>query len=91
MKEPRVIKKYPNRRLYDTVTSHYVTLLDIRRLVVEHIDFVVFERKTGRDITYPILLQVIAELEQPPAVLTCDLLKQAIRSQTPATATAAAK
>ena len=45
---PRVIRKYPNRRLYDTVESRYVTLADIRRLVVERIDFVVLDRKTSR-------------------------------------------
>ena len=43
-KSPRVIRKYPNRRLYDTVESRYVTLADIRRLVVERIDFVVLDR-----------------------------------------------
>jgi len=43
---PRVIRKYPNRRLYDTVESRYVTLADVRRLVVERVDFVVLDRKT---------------------------------------------
>ena len=43
-KGPRVIRKYPNRRLYDTVESRYVTLADIRRLVVERIEFVVLDR-----------------------------------------------
>ena len=51
MSEPRVIKKYPNRRLYDTVESRYITLADIRRLVIEHIDFVVIDKKSQQDIT----------------------------------------
>ena len=46
MSEPRIIKKYPNRRLYDTVESRYITLADIRRLVIERIDFVVIDKKT---------------------------------------------
>ena len=45
MSEPRVIKKYPNRRLYDTVESRYITLADVRKLVVEQIDFVVIDKK----------------------------------------------
>ena len=45
MSEPRTIKKYPNRRLYDTVESRYITLADIRRLVLERIDFVVVDKK----------------------------------------------
>jgi len=62
-KGPRVIRKYPNRRLYDTVESRYVTLADIRRLVVERIDFVVLDRKSQQDITRSILLQIILEEE----------------------------
>jgi polyhydroxyalkanoate synthesis repressor PhaR len=63
MSEPRVIKKYPNRRLYDTVESRYITLADVRRLVVEKIEFVVVDKKNSADITRSILLQVIAEQE----------------------------
>ena len=63
MSDPRVIKKYPNRRLYDTVESRYITLADVRRLVVEKIDFVVVDKKNNADITRSILLQVIAEQE----------------------------
>jgi polyhydroxyalkanoate synthesis repressor PhaR len=63
MSEPRVIKKYPNRRLYDTVESRYITLADVRRLVVEKIDFVVVDKKNNADISRSILLQVIAEQE----------------------------
>jgi polyhydroxyalkanoate synthesis repressor PhaR len=79
---PRIIRKYPNRRLYDTVESRYVTLADIRRLVVERIDFVVLDRKTQQDITRSILLQVIAEQEGggTESLMSRDFLSQVIRS-----------
>lgn len=64
MSEPRVIKKYPNRRLYDTFESRYITLAEIRRLVVERTPFVVIDKKHGHEITRCILLQVISEDEQ---------------------------
>src|SRR5688572_33208766 len=63
MSDPRVIKKYPNRRLYDTVESRYITLADVRKLVVDRIDFVVIDKKSQNDITRSILLQVIADQE----------------------------
>jgi polyhydroxyalkanoate synthesis repressor PhaR len=79
--EPRVIRKYPNRRLYDTVESRYVTLADIRRLVVERVDFVVLDRKTQQDITRSILLQVIAEQEGlGESLMSRDFLSHVIRS-----------
>lgn len=80
MSEPRTIKKYSNRRLYDAERSAYVTLSDIRDLVLEGVDFIVREERSGDDITREILLQVIAEQEnsgQP--LLTTDLLRQMIR------------
>lgn len=78
---PRVIRKYPNRRLYDTVESRYVTLADIRRLVVERVDFVVVDRKSQQDITRSILLQVIAEQEGAgESLMSRDFLSQVIRS-----------
>ena len=78
---PRVIRKYPNRRLYDTVESRYVTLSDIRRLVVERVDFVVLERKTQQDITRSILLQVIAEQEGGgESLMSRDFLSHVIRT-----------
>jgi polyhydroxyalkanoate synthesis repressor PhaR len=81
MSEPRIIKKYPNRRLYDTVESRYITLADIRRLVVERIDFVVVDKKSQDDITRAILLQVIAEQEQRgEPLMSRDFLSQIIRS-----------
>jgi polyhydroxyalkanoate synthesis repressor PhaR len=81
MSDPRVIKKYPNRRLYDTVESRYITLADVRRLVVERIDFVVVDKKNNSDITRSILLQVIAEQEHlPEPILTQDFMVNVIRS-----------
>jgi polyhydroxyalkanoate synthesis repressor PhaR len=81
MSEPRVIKKYPNRRLYDTVESRYITLTDVRRLVVERVEFVVIDKKTQEDITRSILLQVIAEQEHAgEPLMSCDFLSQIIRS-----------
>ena len=81
MSEPRVIKKYPNRRLYDTVESRYITLADIRRLVTEKIDFVVIDKKSQEDITRSILLQVISEQEhQGEPLMSQDFLSQIIRS-----------
>jgi polyhydroxyalkanoate synthesis repressor PhaR len=81
MSETRVIKKYPNRRLYDTVESRYITLADIRRLVVEKVDFVVVDKKTQEDITRTILLQVIAEQEhRTDPLLSREFLSQVIRS-----------
>jgi polyhydroxyalkanoate synthesis repressor PhaR len=59
----RVIKKYPNRRLYDTVTSSYVTLAEIKQLVMAHEPLVVRDAKTGEDLTRSILLQIILEEE----------------------------
>jgi polyhydroxyalkanoate synthesis repressor PhaR len=81
MSEPRTIKKYPNRRLYDTVESRYITLADIRRLVLERIDFVVMDKKSQTDITRSILLQVIAEQEHDgEPLMSRDFLSQVIRS-----------
>ncbi len=59
----RVIKKYPNRRLYDTETSSYITLAEVKQLVMNQASFVVRDAKTGDDLTRSILLQVILEEE----------------------------
>ncbi len=59
----RLIKKYPNRRLYDTQTSAYITLVDIKQLVLENEDFRVLDAKTNQDLTRGILLQIILEEE----------------------------
>jgi len=60
---PRVIKKYPNRRLYDTDTSAYITLTEVKNLVMDSADFVVRDAKTNEDLTRSILLQIILEEE----------------------------
>ena len=59
----RVIKKYPNRRLYDTATSSYITLADVRALVLKGENFIVRDAKSGDDLTRSILLQIILEEE----------------------------
>lgn len=64
MTSQRTIKKYPNRRLYDTAISSYITLQDVRRLVVDNEPFVVVDSRSGEEITRTILLQIIAEQEE---------------------------
>ncbi len=59
----RVLKKYPNRRLYDTQTSSYITLADVKKMVLEGQSFEVRDAKTGEDLTRSILLQIILEEE----------------------------
>ena len=63
MSEPRIVKKYPNRRLYDTEVSRYVTLEDVRNLVLEEVPFQVRDARTNEDLTRSILLQIIMEQE----------------------------
>lgn len=76
----RLIKKYPNRRLYDTQTSSYITLADVKELVLEHGIFQVVDAKSGEDLTRNILLQIILEEEAGGApMFTSDLLSQMIR------------
>jgi polyhydroxyalkanoate synthesis repressor PhaR len=80
MSTPRLIKKYPNRRLYDTQTSTYITLVDIKQLVIDQEDFQVVDAKTGDDLTRPILLQIILEEEQAGVpMFTSPVLAQIIR------------
>jgi polyhydroxyalkanoate synthesis repressor PhaR len=75
-----LIKKYPNRRLYDTQTSTYITLVDIKQLVIDQEDFQVVDAKTGDDLTRPILLQIILEEEQAGVpMFTSPVLAQIIR------------
>lgn len=59
----RIIKKYPNRRLYDTATSSYITLSEVKQMVMDHVDLVVQDAKTREDLTRSILLQIILEEE----------------------------
>jgi polyhydroxyalkanoate synthesis repressor PhaR len=81
MSNPRVIKKYPNRRLYDTEESRYITLADIKELVMNKVEFVVIDKKSGEDITRTILLQVISDQEQQgDPIMSEDLLAQIIRA-----------
>ncbi|MDH3614712.1 MAG: polyhydroxyalkanoate synthesis repressor PhaR [Gammaproteobacteria bacterium] len=76
----RIIKKYPNRRLYDTEESRYITLADIKALVLQKTDFVVIDKKSGDNITRSILLQVISDQEQNgDAIMSEDFLAQIIR------------
>jgi polyhydroxyalkanoate synthesis repressor PhaR len=77
----RVIKKYPNRRLYDTEESRYIKLADIRDLVINDLEFVVYDKKTGDDITRNILLQVISEQEQQgDPIMSAEFLAQVIKA-----------
>jgi polyhydroxyalkanoate synthesis repressor PhaR len=77
----RIIKKYPNRRLYDTTESRYVTLGDIRQLVLNQEPFGVIDKRTDENITRTILVQVIADQEQlGPSVLSADFLAQLVRA-----------
>ncbi|MBF0161766.1 MAG: polyhydroxyalkanoate synthesis repressor PhaR [Magnetococcales bacterium] len=76
----RLIRKYPNRRLYDTERSTYVTLGDIRRLVLENVPFQVVDKQSGEEITRSILLQIISEDEGDGSpVFSTELLQQIIR------------
>jgi polyhydroxyalkanoate synthesis repressor PhaR len=80
MPKTRVIKKYPNRRLYDTEISSYVTLEDVRQLVIDGEVFEVQDAKTRQDLTRAVLLQIIAEREeQGQPLLSTHLLSQLIR------------
>ena len=80
MSEPRVIKKYPNRRLYDTAVSSYITLEDVRQLVLGQTPFSVRDARTDEDITRPILLQIIIEHEEDgEPIFSAEVLEQIIR------------
>ena len=82
MSLPRIIKKYPNRRLYDTERSRYITLADIRQLVIDSIDFKVVDKQSQADITTTILLQVITEQENAASpILSREFLTGVIRNQ----------
>ena len=77
---PRIIKKYPNRRLYDTETSAYITLADVKKLVLAQVAFKVEDAKSHEDLTRSILLQIILEEETAGApMFSSDMLAQIIR------------
>lgn len=80
MSKQRVIKKYPNRRLYDTEISSYITLDDVRKLVLEQTDFCVVDARTKQDLTRSILLQIIMEQEEDgEPIFSEEILSQMIR------------
>ena len=76
----RVIKKYPNRRLYDTEVSKYVTLSDVRQLVIDREPVMVIDAKTKEDLTRSVLLQIILEQEEDGnPIMSAEMLEQLIR------------
>jgi polyhydroxyalkanoate synthesis repressor PhaR len=80
MASPRIIKKYPNRRLYDTETSTYITLAEVKDLVLGYKEFQVQDAKTGDDLTRAILLQIILEEESGGVpMFSTDMLANIIR------------
>lgn len=77
----RIIKKYPNRRLYDTTLASYITLNDIKKLVFDHVEFKVIDTVSKKDLTQATLLQIITEQEtKENPIFTTDLLQQFIRT-----------
>lgn len=80
MTDLRIIKKYPNRRLYDTEISSYITLEEVRQLVIDGEAFQVRDAKTSEDLTRSVLLQIISEHEDSGSpMFTTQLLSQVIR------------
>ena len=76
----RVIKKYPNRRLYDTEISSYITIEDVRQLIIDGESFEVRDARTGEDLTRCVRLQIIAEPDQDgEPILSTELLSHIIR------------
>ena len=79
-KAPRTIRKYPNRRLYDVANNGYITLADVKQMVLEGIAFQVVDAKSGKDLTRAILLQIILEEESGEApMFTSEMLAQIVR------------
>jgi polyhydroxyalkanoate synthesis repressor PhaR len=77
----RVLKKYPNRRIYDTQTSQFVALAEIRQMIVDRESIQVLHSKTGEDLTRSVLMQIITEMEQEghASLLTNRILEELIR------------
>ena len=63
MNEKRLIKKYPNRRLYDTAISSYVTIADVKQMIIEYEDIQIVDAKTGEDLTRSVFLQILSDEE----------------------------
>ena len=80
--KPRVIQKYPNRRMYDTTQHRYVTLEEIRRFVMDGVDFTVVDKRDQSDITFATLLNVLAKVHaaRREACLDLQILLDAIRT-----------
>lgn len=83
----RIILKYPNRRLYDTTQHRYVTLKDLRDLVLRNVSFVIQDRRNHTDLTYPTLLTLLGD---GAPILSREFLLNAIRDQSQAAAAAEA-
>ena len=76
----RLIKKYPNRRLYDTTDSGYITLVDVKKMILDHVSFKVVDAKSNDDLTRQILLQIILEEESGGMpMFSSEMLTQLIR------------
>lgn len=76
----RIIRKYPNRRLYDTERSSYITLEGVRQLVMDKVPFQIVDKRTKEDITRSVLLQIISEKEENGSpVFATEVLQQVIR------------
>lgn len=75
----RLIKKYKNRRLYDTHSSQYITIEQLQRYVVDGLEFKVEDSDSGKDLTNAILLQIIVDMEAGPSqFLSSEILRQII-------------
>jgi len=88
MSQPRLIRKYVNRRLYDTTESRYVNLDDLRRLITNGQEIRVIERASGADITTSVLLQIIGESQKDTGALLepgflCELIRLSATSHDP--------
>jgi polyhydroxyalkanoate synthesis repressor PhaR len=86
LSKPRIIVKYANRRLYDPSASRYVTLADIRELVLAGIEFLVTDRRNQKDITREVLLQVMTEQEKGMCPLLshaflCSLIRKQVSAE----------
>lgn len=76
----RIIKKYPNRRLYDMTTSSYITIADVKKMIIEQNNIAVQDAKTGEDLTRQVLLQILLEEESGGThLLSNEMLCQFIR------------
>lgn len=75
----RIIRKYPNRRLYDTATSSYITLADVRRLILDGVDVVIEDARTREDLTRSVFLQIIMDEEMGRPLFSVEALTRLIR------------